>query len=111
MGLKPTLALSIALLGWVQPGLAQDGGREVVDRAESQRRDLRAQQNVLTRPESNQADRRLDAIENRARTNPGAAQDMLRIYQQDQSLNTINRPIPGAPPPQAGGMVGPGDKH
>jgi len=92
------------------------------------RQSLRAQQNVLSPSELREGERRLDAIDRKAQTDPGVAREMQRIYEADQSLATINRPIPGAPgtlsqggpshvgPSQGGpsvpgpSLVGPGDR-
>jgi hypothetical protein len=73
------------------------------------RQSLRSQQNVLTLPEQREGERRLDAIDRKAQTDPRAARDMQRLYQADQSLSTINRPIPGGPVSPS--MVGPGDRN
>lgn len=61
------------------------------------RQSLRAQQNVLGPSELREGERRLDSIDRKAQTDPGVAREMQRIYEADQSLATINRPIPGAP--------------
>jgi hypothetical protein len=92
------------------------------------RQSLRAQQNVLSPSELREGERRIDAIDRKAQTDPGVAREMQRIYEADQSLATINRPIPGAPgtlsqggpshvgPSQGGpsvpgpSLVGPGDR-
>lgn len=74
-----------------------------------ERQSLRAQQNVLSAPELREGERRLDAIERKAQTDPRAARDMLRLYEADRSLSTINRPIPGGPDTPS--MVGPGDRY
>lgn len=58
------------------------------------RQSLRAQQNVLTPQEQRHGEDRLDTIDRKAKTDPRAARDMQRIYDADQSLNTLNRPIP-----------------
>lgn len=60
------------------------------------RQSLRAQQNVLKPRELNEGEDRLDAIDRKAQTDPRAARDMQRIYEADQSLSTINRPIPNS---------------
>lgn len=60
------------------------------------RQSLRAQQNVLTPRELRQGETRLDAIDRKAKTDPRAARDMQRIYDADQSLSTVNRPIPNS---------------
>jgi hypothetical protein len=80
------------------PALAQDQARE----------DLRVQQDRLYPSELREGERRLDAIQERARTDPRAARDMQRIYDADHSLSTINRPIPGGQPTP--GLVGPGER-
>ncbi len=72
------------------------------------RQSLRAQQNVLTPSEQREGERRLDAIDRKAATDPGVAREMQRIYQADQALSTNNRPIPGSPPGSS--LVGPGDR-
>jgi|AGTN01.1.fsa_nt_gi hypothetical protein len=58
------------------------------------RQSLRAQQNVLTPQEQRRGEDRLDSIDRKAETDPRAAREMQRIYDADQSLSTINRPIP-----------------
>ncbi|HTH16511.1 MAG TPA: hypothetical protein VL974_07655 [Magnetospirillum sp.] len=74
-----------------------------------ERESWRAQQNVLSPAEQREGERRLDAIDRRAQTDPRAAQDMKRIWDADRSLNTINRPIPGGPSNPS--LVGPGDRN
>ncbi|MBC7951501.1 MAG: hypothetical protein H7Z12_06710 [Rhodospirillaceae bacterium] len=74
-----------------------------------ERQSLRSQQNVLTRPEEREGERRLDAIDRKAQTDPRAARDMQRIWEADRSLSTINRPIPGGPVSPS--LVGPGDRN
>ncbi|MCR6629783.1 MAG: hypothetical protein NVV74_06865 [Magnetospirillum sp.] len=74
-----------------------------------ERQSWRAQQNTMSPAEQREGERRLDAIDNKAQTNPGAARDMQRIWEADRSLNTINRPIPGGSDNPS--LVGPGDRH
>lgn len=62
------------------------------------RQTLRSQQRVLTPQEQSQGEQRLDQIDRKARTDPRAAREMHDIYKADQSLSTINRPIPPGPP-------------
>lgn len=69
----------------VQEGVAQD------------RQSLRMQENVLTKPELREGETRLDSIHNKAQTDPYIAREMQKQWQVDQSLSTINRPIPGSP--------------
>lgn len=89
-----------------------DGGtaRRVEQGVDLDRQSLRAQQNVLTRPELREAERRLEAIERKAQSDPYIAREMQKIYEVDRSLSTINRPIPGSPT-DSPRMVGPGDRH
>lgn len=96
------LFLALALVAL--PAAAQDSPS-----TGAERQDLRLKQNVLTAPELRAGERRLDAIQGKAQTDPYAAQQMLQIYKTDQSLATVNRPIPGGAP--SPGLVGPGDKH
>lgn len=79
-----------------------------------ERQSLRAQQNVLSPSELREGERRLDSIERKAQTDPGAARDMQRIWEADRSLSTINRPIPGGsdnPSLVGPSLVGPGDRN
>lgn len=84
-----------------QDGAPPDTGLE--------RQSWRAQQNVLSPGERREGERRLDAIERKAQSDPRAARDMQRIWDADRSLNTINRPIPGGPVNPS--LVGPGDRN
>ncbi|MGE5505013.1 MAG: hypothetical protein ACM31L_11375 [Actinomycetota bacterium] len=81
------------------PVLAQD---------QRPRQDLRVEQDRLHPSELREGERRLDAIRERGRTDPGTADAMRRIYEADHSLATINRPIPGGQPTP--GLVGPGER-
>ncbi|MGE5475767.1 MAG: hypothetical protein ACM3Q1_03870 [Bacteroidales bacterium] len=74
-----------------------------------ERQSWRAQQNVLTPAERREGERRLDAIDRKAQTDPRAARDMQRIWDADRSLSTINRPIPGGSANPS--LVGPGDRN
>ncbi|HLO78493.1 MAG TPA: hypothetical protein VK196_18715 [Magnetospirillum sp.] len=74
-----------------------------------ERQSWRAQQNALGPAERREGERRLDAIDRKAQTDPRAARDMQRIWEADRSLNTINRPIPGGPANPS--LVGPGDRN
>jgi hypothetical protein len=68
-----------------------------------ERQSWRAQQGSLSPAEQREGERRLDAIDRKAQTDPRAARDMQRIWEADRSLNTLNRP--GGP-----SLVGPGDR-
>jgi hypothetical protein len=81
----------------------------VDDQIAAEQRALRLRGTVLTPPELREGERRLDAIGDKAQNDPFAARQMLQIYRLDQSLATINRPIPGGVP--GPGVVGPGDRH
>lgn len=76
------------------------------------RQSWRAEQSQLSPSEQREGDRRMDAIDRKAQTDPRAARDMQRIWDADRSLNTINRPpnpmptTPGSP-----SLVGPGDHN
>lgn len=87
--------------------LSQDGG--TAPDTNLDRQSWRAQQNVLTPAERREGERRLDAIDRKAQTDPRAARDMQRIWDADRSLGTINRPIPGGPTNPS--LVGPGDRN
>lgn len=79
-----------------------------------ERQSWRAQQNVLNPAETREGERRLDAIDRKAQTDPRAARDMQRIWEADRALGTMNRPGPGGQPPQMPGnpsLVGPGDRN
>lgn len=73
------------------------------------RQSWRAQQNVLTPGEQREGERRMDAIDRKAQTDPRAARDMQRIWEADRSLGTVNRPIPGGSPNPS--VVGPGERN
>lgn len=74
-----------------------------------ERQSWRAQQNTMSPAEQREGERRLDAIDRQAQTDPRAARDMQRIWEADRSLNTINRPIPGGPASPS--LLGPGDRN
>lgn len=74
-----------------------------------ERQSWRAQQNTMSPAEQREGERRLDAIDRKAQTDPRAARDMQRIWEADRSLNTINRPIPGGPSNPS--LLGPGDRN
>lgn len=79
-----------------------------------ERQSWRAQQNVLNPAEQREGERRLDAIDRKAQTDPRAARDMQRIWEADRALGTMNRPPPGGPAPLTPGtpsLVGPGDRN
>jgi hypothetical protein len=86
----------------------QEYRQSVEQETERARQDLRLRQNVLHPNELREGERRMDAIRDRARTDPRAADDMRRILDADRSLSTINRPIPGGQP--SPGLVGPGER-
>lgn len=97
------------------PGRAEappDGGGEqrqrVMQGAQQDRQSLRLQQDVLTDAEMREGDRRIDAIERKAQTDPYAAREMQKIWELDQSRATVNRPIPGGPDTPS--LVGPGER-
>ena len=98
------VGLLLAFLFVAIPAFAQDSPQ-----VEAERQDLRLKQSVLTPPELREGERRLDAIQGKAQTDPYAAQQMLQIYKTDQNLATTNRAIPGGAP--SPGLVGPGDRH
>lgn len=78
------------------------------------RQSWRTQESVLNPAERREGENRLDAIDRKAQTDPRAARDMQRIWQNDQALGTLNRPPPGGPAPLSPGnpsLVGPGDRH
>lgn len=78
------------------------------------RQSWRNQQSVLNPAEQREGERRLDAIDRKAQSDPRAARDMQRIWQADQALGTLNRPPPGGPSPLSPGnpsLVGPGDRN
>lgn len=78
------------------------------------RQSWRAQQNVLNPAERHEGERRLDAIDRKAQTDPRAARDMQRIWDADRALGTLNRPSPGGGAPTSPGnpsLVGPGDRN
>jgi hypothetical protein len=68
-----------------------------------ERQSWRAQQGTLSPAEQREGERRLDAIDRKAQTDPRAARDMQRIWEADRSLNTLNRP-------GGSSLVGPGDR-
>lgn len=76
------------------------------------RQSWRAEQNRLSPSEQRAGERRMDAIDRKAQTDPRAARDMQRIWDADRSLNTINRP-PNSMPTKPGSpsLVGPGDHN
>lgn len=79
-----------------------------------ERQSWRNQQSVLNPAEQREGERRLDAIDRKAQSDPRAARDMQRIWEADRSLGTINRPSPGGAQPQTPGnpsLVGPGDRN
>lgn len=79
-----------------------------------ERQSWRAQQDVLNPAEQREGERRLDAIDRKAQTDPRAARDMQRIWEADRALGTMNRPPPGGPSPLTPGtpsLVGPGDRN
>lgn len=79
-----------------------------------ERQSWRAQQSVLNPAEEREGERRLDAIDRKAQTDPRAARDMQRIWEADRALGTLNRPPPGGPAPLSPGnpsLVGPGDRN
>lgn len=86
----------------------QEYRRGLEQEVERSRQDLRVRQNVLHPNELREGERRMDAIRERARTDPRAADDQRRILDADRSLSTINRPIPGGQPTP--GLVGPGER-
>lgn len=76
------------------------------------RQSWRAQQNMLNPAERREGERRLDAIDRKAQTDPRAARDMQRIWDADRSLNTLNRPAGTMPQsPGSPSLVGPGDRN
>jgi hypothetical protein len=86
----------------------EDYRRGIEQEVERSRQDLRLRQDVLHPNELREGERRMDAIRERTRTDPRAADDMRRILDADRSLSTINRPIPGGQPTP--GLVGPGER-
>lgn len=79
-----------------------------------ERQSWRNQQSVLNPAEQREGERRLDAIDRKAHSDPRAARDMQRIWQADEALGTLNRPPPGGPSPLTPGspsLVGPGDRQ
>lgn len=100
--MRPWIILA-ALLALPHMAFAQDKPTNL------ERQSWRAQQNVTSPAEQREGERRLDAIDRRAQTDPRAARDMQRIWDADRSLNTINRPIPGGSPNPS--LVGPGDRN
>lgn len=67
---------------------AAEQRKKIIDTAEQDRQSLRMQQNMLTRPELHEGERRLDAIQHKSQTDPYAARQMQQQYQIDQSLST-----------------------
>lgn len=96
------LLVSTVLLA-APPALAQQSGS--TSDTQLERQSWRAQQTILNPAERREGERRLDAIDHRAQSDPRAARDMQRIWEADRALNTLNRP--GAGP----SLVGPGDKN
>ena len=91
-----------------QPPPAGDERRRVLDGVQQDRQSLRLRQDVLTDAELREGDRRIDAIERKAATDPYVAREMQKIWQLDESRATVNRPIPGGP--DAPSLVGPGER-
>lgn len=73
---------------------ADSDGQKVIDTAEQDRQSLRMQQNDLTKPQLREGERRLDAIEHKARTDPYTAREMQKLNQIDQSRTPAPRPPP-----------------
>jgi hypothetical protein len=96
----------VAVLLVSLPAWAQENTRAQQDRQDLR---LRQTQRTLSRPEEREGERRLDAIQQRAQTDPRAAGDALHILDADKSLATVNRPIPGGP--RNPGLAGPGEKY
>lgn len=88
-----------------EPALAQEATGTTTDTI-LERQSWRAQQTILTPAERREGERRLDAIDLRAKSDPRAARDMQRIWEADRALGTQNRPGPGGP-----SLVGPGDRN
>lgn len=104
------MAAAMALVVASPAALAQDAAPDT----RLDRQSWRAQQNVLNPAERREGERRLDAIDRKARTDPRAARDMQRIWEADRALGTLNRPGPGPQPPVTPGspsLVGPGDRQ
>lgn len=77
------------------------------------RQSWRAQQHQLNPAETREGERRLDAIDRKAQSDPRAARDMQRIWEADRALGTMNRPSSGPAPQMPGNpsLVGPGDRN
>ena len=74
-----------------------------------ERQSLRGYQGTLSPSELREGDRRLDAIQRQATTNPSQAKSMMQIFQQDRALSTVNRPVGNIAPPPLGtpSLLGP----
>ncbi len=103
-GLSSVLTVLLVTSG---ASFAADPPRKVTDEAKTERQSWRADQHLLGPAESREGERRLDAIEQKAKKDPQSADTMLRVWKNDRALSTQNRPTGGAGVDPPNSIIGP----